>query len=409
MATNKSMSDTNMAQARQMPLNADILNSVDESDVLYELNKCRLGGGRRTYRLVSMWRSYLLSFLLNLHNTNDLWRRLDDSPELRLMCGFGQSLPNRRAFNRFIERLSNHADLVTECIAPFVDDLRAYMPGLGEKIAIDSSVVKTHAYFHKRTDLDATWTIKNQANAKNNKAWAFGYKLHLVVDTTYEVPLCGFVTTASRSDNPTLPHLLEQLERTYSWVEPKYVMADRGYDSVANHKAVMERGATLIAPTRRLPVSKTTKRPGLYEGVFTEKGVPTCLGQLSMKFVRSDPEKGHLYRCAGAGCQLKERKGVVYCEDEYWVTPEEQETHPRLFPAVRRDSLEWSTLYAMRQSVERVFKSLKQSRRLEAHCVRGMEKVNLHIAMAMLAYTATLWVQTTAGTDDPRWMVQRAA
>ena len=63
----------------------------------------------------------------------------------------------------------------------------------------------------------------------------------------------------------------------------------------------------------------------------------------------------------------------------------------------------------MRQSVKRVFKSLKQSRRFETHCARGMEKVRLHILMSILAYTATLWVKTTAGVEDSRWMVPRAA
>ena len=48
---------------------------------------------------------------------------------------------------------------------------------------------------------------------------------------------------------------------------------------------------------------------------------------------------------------------------------------------MRRESAEWEALYRMRQAVERVFKSLKQSRRLEAHCVRGLKRVALHCAM----------------------------
>ena len=41
-----------------------------------------------------------------------------------------------------------------------------------------------------------------------------------------------------------------------------------------------------------------------------------------------------------------------------------------MFGQIPRWSREWKTLYKLRQSVERVFKGLKESRRLERHCIR---------------------------------------
>ncbi len=125
-----------------------------------------------------------------------------------------------------------------------------------------------------------------------------------------------------------------------------------------------------------------------------------------MQYVRTDPKKGHLYRCPQAGCHLQTRKGVVYCQDELWVSPK-AEDNPRLHGPVRRNSAEWRQLYRLRQSVERVFKSMKQSRRLNGHCVRGLKRVALHAAMSVLAYSATLLVQTLAGAERPRWMVAK--
>ena len=55
-----------------------------------------------------------------------------------------------------------------------------------------------------------------------------------------------------------------------------------------------------------------------------------------------------------------------------------------LFAATRRDGPEWKALYAKRQAIERVFKSMKESRRLERHCVRGLRQITLHSLMSAL-------------------------
>ena len=62
-------------------------------------------------------------------------------------------------------------------------------------------------------------------------------------------------------------------------------------------------------PGRQMPVP-------LHEGIYTADGTPTCTGMAKMEYVRSDPARGHLYRCAEGGCHLKDRKGVLYCHDE---------------------------------------------------------------------------------------------
>ena len=123
-------------------------------------------------------------------------------------------------------------------------------------------------------------------------------------------------------------------------------MADKGYDSRANHEAVASRDAILVCPARRYAGR------ALYEGIYTERGVPTCIGMVPMEYVRSDPQKGHLYRCPPGGCRLKDRKGVRYCDERQWVN---RSDNPRLFGPVRQGNPEWKDLYRLRQSVERVF------------------------------------------------------
>ena len=81
-----------------------------------------------------------------------------------------------------------------------------------------------------------------------------------------------------------------------------------------------------------------------------------------------------------------------------------------LFAATRRDGPEWKALYAKRQAIERVFKSMKESRRLERHCVRGLRQITLHSLMSALAFQATALVHLWAGQQDLMgWMVRKVA
>ena len=140
------------------------------------------------------------------------------------------------------------------------------------------------------------------------------------------------MTTAKRNDSPLLPQLVERAETSHGWFGPTAAMADRGYDSRANHELLIDRGTLPI-----IHIRKSSATNQLYEGIYTEKGVPTCLGQVPMEYVHSHPEFGHLYRCRGEGCHLagSNKGGVRYCDSEVWEDPAR---NPRLFGAVRRDS-----------------------------------------------------------------------
>ena len=121
----------------------------------------------------------------------------------------------------------------------------------------------------------------------------------------------------------------------------------------------------------------------------------------------ADPEKGHLYRCRAGGCALKNRKGVLYCQDKNWEDPK---VNPRLFGVIRRDSLERKNLYRLRQGIERIFKSMKQSRRLEAHCLRGFDKIAVHSALSVLIFQATVLTHCRLGNAmGMRWQVRKVA
>ena len=60
----------------------------------------------------------------------------------------------------------------------------------------------------------------------------------------------------------------------------------------------------------------------------------------------------------------------------------------------------WKRLYRVRMSIERIFRSLKHSRGLEGHCVRGLRKITLHAALSALTFQATALARLRAGDAD---------
>ena len=58
-------------------------------------------------------------------------------------------------------------------------------------------------------------------------------------------------------------------------------------------------------------------------------------------------------------------------------------------------------LYRKRYAIERVFKSMKESRRLERHCVRGLRQITLHSLMSTIAFQATVLARLLEG--EPEW------
>ena len=330
---------------------AAVFANLDDAALLARLQEYRWTG-RQGYPLKALWRAYVGSFVLNLPHTNALIRRLEDDADFRHLCGF-RKLPHRSTFNRFIRRLSWHPDLVERCFVRLTDQLKALLPDLGQEVAVDSTAVRTHSNPNRRriSDPEASWTAKNSAHAKGGKEWHFGYKSHAVVDANYGVPLAQIVTTAHRNDSPYLPRVMVKARVQHPWFQPAAVIADRGYDAASNHKFLVALG---IVPV--IHIRDTDKN-----SIYTATGVPTCLGQVPMQYVRSDPQRGHLYRCRAGGCHLAGRPvgTISRCDDEAWERP--APGHSGASELLRRDGPEWRGLYAKRQAIERCFKSLKES------------------------------------------------
>ena len=267
----------------------------------------------------------MASFDLNMPHTNALIRRLQDDPLLRAICGFNGHVPHRTTFNRFIQRLFHHS-LLAENALNGLTKLKKLIPNLGKYVATDSTTVKTNCNPNRSriSDPEASWTAKNKARGKDGKEWSWGYKLHSIADADYGIPLGHIITTANRNDSPYLPRVMERTIQNFPWFPPKAVIADRGYDSKANHVFLLQRSIAPISNIRRPPGKDS------FDDLHTLKGQPICMGGQPMDFIVANPHRGLLYRCPAEGCHLKDSfaGGVRHCDSEFWKHPN---TNPRGF------------------------------------------------------------------------------
>ena len=287
----------------------------------------------------------------------------DDTPPLRELCGRDGSFPVRRACNRFIRRLADHADLVADALAGVAEGLKDLLPDLGQPGAVESTALRTPSNPNRRevSDPEASWGVKPSVKSKNRDSTEgfFGYKRPAVADANYGIPLAQVVATGRRNDSPELPALMARDKARHSWFQPAVALADRGYDAASNHQYLRRQGIIPVIHIRR-----PSNRTGLYQDIYTQDGVPTCLGMVPMEYVTTNGAGHHLYRCRREGCHLLAAKsGLRPCDTEYWQDPAEG---LRLFGVIRRQSRRWKELYGKRWKIEQTFKSLKESRRLDS-------------------------------------------
>ena len=387
---------------------AALLDGLNDQPLLNVLQDYRRTG-RPGYPVKAMWRAYLVKFLLKIRYNNELLERLRGSRKLREVCGFAGEVPSESVLSRFVNRLADHQDLIEQCLVKATDELQGLvpivkrregrqdqpLPPLGTVLAVDSTLFLSYSNPNRKvvSDPDARWGLKHSAKTKEGKKeWGFGYKMHLISDATHGLPLDFTITPANENDSTELPVALRKTLATYPWIERACLLADRGYDSLPNHQFLVNLG---IIPV--IHIRKPTAKDGLYDGIYTEDGKPACIGGEAMDYVRTNPETGaHLFRCKAGGCPLKTEgtKAVRHCDSEVW---EPAEANLRVLGPLPRFTDAWKRLYRQRMSIERVFRSLKHSRGLEGHCMRGIRKITLHATMSVLTFQATALARLKAG------------
>ncbi|MCH8877637.1 MAG: transposase [Chloroflexi bacterium] len=341
--------------------------------------------GRPGYPVPVMVKTILAGFILNIPTDTGLIEALGDNPLLSHLCGIfhPDDIPSPWAYSRFRNKLLANRELVLGRMAALVSDLDEVIPGFGETVAIDSTVM--HAYSNgarkRQSDPDASWSAKSGRNG--HKEWWFGYKGHLIADANTDIPMWVQVTTAKRHDGQQSLPLLKDAKKNLRNFSPKYFLADRGYDGKNVYKAIVEEFDAIPIILMRLG-SKEPTEP--WDERCDQVGTPYCDDGAPMQFQGYDREQ----RMTEWRCSNKLKGELCLCTDSDYgqvVNLRISDEYRRYCP-VPRSTRQWKLLYNKRGSVERAFSRLKEYKKLDNLKIRGLAKVELHAILAVMVMQA---------------------
>lgn len=357
--------------------------------------------GRKGYSVRGMWSALIAGVLYQCSSIADVIRLLSRDKDTRMVCGFTRdTLPSEDAFGRFVKKLITHEALLEECFAGLVEKLRQSLPGFGAKLAMDSTDIEAYANGRRKSpsDPDARWGVKGatktgsktdsekpstpEGKERELYRW-FGYKLHLMVDALYELPIAFTLTPANESDTSQMKPLLKKAALDKAGRQPQAVIADKGYDSKDNCLAVFK-------DCHAAPIIPLVEKPGWESpDICNAKGTPTCGCGLEMAYWGRDGNYLK-YRCPEAVGKAKCRSRFKCTASSYGYVlklPVMKED-PRRHVPVPRETKKWARLYRMRTAVERVNSRVKGLLGLGNITVRGIAKVTVKSLLSLLVMLA---------------------
>ena len=180
---------------------------------------------------IPMLRALIFQKIRQISSWRKLAKILEHEKEWLSVLGFTRA-PCHDSFSEFTKRLG--AERLRSIFLILESQLRTTYPGLGRRIAVDSTLVKAYSNPRRRkgsvSDSDARWGVKKQE--LNRPRYVFGYKLQLSCDADFEVPLDYLVVPANRNDSRLYPQTLVRTKAAGNVVE--VAIADKGYDSKRN-------------------------------------------------------------------------------------------------------------------------------------------------------------------------------
>jgi len=310
---------------------------------------------------------------------------------------------------------------------------------LGRRLAVDSKAIPSagrpvrdeekQAERDGRRDLDADWGTKTyKGTRQDGTAWEktkrwFGYKLHLIVDSVYEMPLAFSMTKASAGDPDHLLPLVDELQNRHPRLhqQAEELTGDKGYDSLDNYCELHDdHDIKPVIDTRQLwkdPAPRTLFGHRYDVFCYDESGRVYCTcpaekrgedERRELAFVGFEKDRQTLkYRCPAAyyGFDCAGRK---QCEQ---LAPDGAGLHGRvvrvplerdrrIFTAVARHIPKWQKAYDRRTAVERVNSRIDRVLGFERHFIRGQDKMTMRVTLGLVVMLAMALGRIRANQAD---------
>lgn len=436
-----------------------VRDNMPDKKIIQYLEVMR-GNGRDDFPIIAMWNALIAGIVFQHVSIASLIRELSRNPLLLQTCGFNilpiqrqpdaylerdeQSgkmkiihpepeephypIPNDYNFSRFISNvieLEETLGMITDLQKDLREQLMEVLPDFGEHQGYDGKAIESHSTGQvnkesgETSDPDADWGKHETCgfNSATGKQWNkikswFGYGIHVIADTQYEIPLAIKVTPASTSEHLVLREMIHEVfEQTPELGSRcKDFSADRGLDS-AETKTLLwdEHQIRPLIDTRELwrdekqqadyDPEKPITRPLFPERadtiVYTEKGNVQCIcpetgEQRDMAFQGFEADRETLkYRCPASAYNL-ECQGQEQCHkagncdtgDFGRIVRIDINKDRRIFTPTPHGSPTWHRGYNRRSALERINSRIDNDYCFENHYIRGIAKMQTRIGLA---------------------------
>lgn len=430
-----------------------VLEYLPDAELIRALEAMR-AKGRDDYPVPAMWNSVVAGVVFQHVSVSSLLRELSRNPALMDRCGFEMlpmakkpapdaevttlspylGVPSASAFSRFlanlmaVEKTGGH---MKKMLLSLRESLTEVLPDFGRHLGFDGKAVESHSTGQKdratgeTSDPDADWGHHETHGVDaNGKAWNqvknwFGYGLHVIADTRYELPVAVVVTPASASESPILRRMINELfaESPVLAERCEDFSADRGLDA-GETKALLWDDYRIrpLIDTRQMWRAEK-KEPGFDPSIpitrplfpdradtiiYSEQGQVQCRCPQSgevrdMIFQGFESDRDTLkYRCpsayVGSTCA-----GADICHTAGNVAPGDYgrivrikivEQDRRIFVPTPHGSPSWHRGYNRRTALERINNRIDNSFGFERHFIRGIGKMRLRVGLAICVMLA---------------------
>ena len=442
------------------------LDHLPDERIVQYLEEMR-GKGRNDFPVRAMWNALLAGIVFQHPSMESLLRELSRNPSLRAACGFDPlpvqrkpvarivkdgltgracieheqaeapvwTVPSSWNVSRFLANvvaLEEALGMVSEITVVLREQLLEVLPDFAEHLGYDGKAIESHSTGQvnrssgETSDPDADWGCHEThgIDARTGKAWSkikrwFGYGLHLIADTHYELPVAFEVTPASHSEQVVLRRMIRAtFAETPELAERcKDFSADRGLDS-GETKALLWDDYRIrpLIDTRELwreekqhpdydpskPITRALNPERVDTIVHTEKGTVHCIcpatgEQRDLAFQGFEADRNTLkYRCPAAAygldCQGREachRAGGVSPGEYGRIVRIDLDTHDRrIFVPTPHGSPSWQRGYNRRSALERINNRIDNSFGFERHFIRGLAKMTTRVGLALAVMMA---------------------
>ena len=445
-----------------------VLDALPDTEIIRALWATRKNG-RNEYPVAAMWRALIAGIVFQHPSIESLIRELNRNSSLLALCGFTpvplqsrtryetggariiaidspprSPAPKSFNFSRFllnVVKLEQQRGLISRMIEEMRGELMRLLPDFGEHPGYDGKAVESHSTGQKNrktgetSDPEADWGKHEYSGVDSNgKQWTkiktwFGYRLHVIADTRYELAVAFTLTKASVSEVKELERMTDVLFAEDPGLAERCgrLSADRGLDSGALKKKLWDNHQiSPVIDNRELWSGERKNRnyvPGqkimrplgsVHDNIFyTEKAEIWCRCPASgverkMAFCGFESDRCSLkYRCPAAVFGLS-CKGWAKCHGDAGcvtngygrVVRVPLERDRRIFTPTPRGSLSWKRSYGRRVAVERINSRIDNSFGFERHFIRGKARMTARAGLALAVMMALAVGHVKAGRPE---------